>query len=106
MKKHTEIYLASNVCTEWFYTNRYKKSLKQARQFRNFDKAEVERVVKILERGERLDSHYYDHELKGEYYGIRECHIKNDLLLLYQKKDNILVLLLVDIGTHASVFGK
>ena len=89
-----------------FLSNRYKKSLKRAKQFRNFDKAEVEDVVKVLERGEHLNARYYDHPLKGEYAGIRECHVRNDLLLLYQKKDDILVLLLVDIGTHASVFGK
>ena len=89
----------------FFLSNRYKKSLKRAKQFRNFDQVAVESVVKILEHGGELDARYYDHELKGEYAGIRECHVKNDLLLLYQKKDNILVLLLVDIGTHASVFG-
>jgi mRNA interferase YafQ len=89
-----------------FLSNRYKKSLKRAKQFRNFDQVEVESVVKILEQGRELDARYYDHELKGEYAGIRECHVKNNLLLLYQKREKVLVLLLVDIGTHASVFGK
>ena len=63
-------------------------------------------VIDLLRANRQLNARFYDHELKGEYAGIRECHVKNDLLLLYQKKDNILVLLLVDIGTHASVFGK
>lgn len=87
-------------------SNRYNKSLKRARQFKNFDQVEVELVVKILERGEQLGSRYYDHELKGKHAGIRECHVKNDPLLLYQRREDILVLLLIDIGTHASVFGK
>jgi len=66
----------------------------------------LDKVVNALIKGERLASRHHDHELKGEYAGIRECHIKNDLLLLYQQRDDVLVLLLVDIGTHASVFGK
>ena len=62
-------------------------------------------IITHLRRDEPLDSRHYDHELKGKYAGIRECHVKNDLLLLYHKKNDVLVLLLVDIGTHSSVFG-
>ena len=83
----------------------YKKSHKRVSQYRNFDQAALDTVVNALIRGERLVPRHYDHELKGKYAGIRECHIKNDLLLLYQRKDDVLILLLVDIGTHASVFG-
>lgn len=87
-------------------SNRYQKSLKRAKQYANFDQAEVERVIGILERGGRLEPNHFDHELKGEYKGIRECHVRNDLLLLYQKQKRVLILLLVDIGTHTSVFGE
>lgn len=36
----------------------------------------------------------------------RECHIKDDLLLIYYKDKTVLVLVLVDIGTHHQLFGK
>ena len=85
---------------------KFRRSLKRVSQYRNFDRDLVERVVELLRTNKQLDARYRDHELKGEYAGIRECHVKNDLLLLYQKKDDTLILLLVDIGTHASVFGK
>ena len=85
---------------------KFRRSLKRVSQYRNFDGDELERIIDFLRTNQPLDQRHYDHELKGEYRGIRECHIRNDLLLLYQKKDNVLVLLLVDIGTHASVFGK
>mgnify|MGYP001602218288 CR=1 FL=1 len=88
------------------HSRQYKKSYKRISQNPNFNVEEVDDIVIQLRSDKPLDSRYYDHELKGEYRGIRECHIKNDLLLLYQKNDNILVLLLVDIGTHASIFGK
>jgi len=57
-----------------------------------------------LKSGSTLDSKYRDHELKGVYVGIRECHIQNDILLLYCKEKDVLVLVLVDIGTHSHLF--
>ncbi|TCK70013.1 type II toxin-antitoxin system YafQ family toxin [Lonepinella koalarum] len=32
-----------------------------------------------------LPEKYQDHALKGEWNGFRECHIKPDLLLIYDK---------------------
>ena len=46
----------------------------------------------------------YEVELKGKYKGFRECHIQPDWLLMYLKEDDILVLTLVDTGTHADLF--
>ena len=66
----------------------------------------MEVVVEKLKNNQPLEPRHKDHELKGEYAGVRECHIKNDLLLLYTKQKDLLVLLLVDIGTHSSVFGE
>jgi mRNA interferase YafQ len=61
-------------------------------------------VVGQLENNTPLSARYRDHELKGEFAGIRECHIKDNILLMYRKEKDILVLLLVDIGTHPSLF--
>ncbi|MDA0911728.1 MAG: type II toxin-antitoxin system mRNA interferase toxin, RelE/StbE family [Proteobacteria bacterium] len=47
---------------------------------------------------------YKDHELKGNLKGIRELHLKPDDLLLYLKIDGESITLL-DIGSHASIFG-
>ncbi|KKW22913.1 MAG: PZ12b [Candidatus Kaiserbacteria bacterium GW2011_GWC2_52_8b] len=89
-------------------STKFRRSIKKVSQYRNFDEPLLGEIIMRLRRNETLDPRFYDHELKGEYAGIRECHVKNDLLLLYQKKDDILVLLLIliDIGTHTSVFGK
>ncbi|WP_119343147.1 type II toxin-antitoxin system YafQ family toxin [Facilibium subflavum] len=46
-----------------------------------------------------------DHELKGNFKGVRECHIKPDDLLLYFIIEDD-TLRLVDIGSHAKLFGK
>ena len=73
-------------------------------QHKNFDIKKLEEVIKLLAKDDVLPMQYRDHELKGEFKGIRECHVQNDILLLYTKQDDVLVLLLVDIGTHSSIF--
>ena len=87
-------------------SRRYRKSLKHVSQYPNFVPEELDDLVIQLTRNVTLAPRYRDHELKGKYKGVRECHIRGDLLLLYQKRNDVLILLLVDIGTHASVFGK
>ncbi|MBX2670484.1 type II toxin-antitoxin system YafQ family toxin, partial [Campylobacter jejuni] len=42
--------------------------------------------------------------LKGNYIGFRECHIQQDLLLVYQKQDDKLILYLLRIGSHSELF--
>lgn len=61
-------------------------------------------VIDVLACGEPLDIKYCDHKLQGDYAGYRECHIRADLLLVYQTKERALVLVLMDIGTHSYLF--
>ena len=45
-----------------------------------------------------------DHPLKGEMAGYRECHVRDDLLLVYVIRKKQLVLTLINIGTHSELF--
>lgn len=45
---------------------------------------------------------YLDHPLSGKWKGYRDCHIRPDLLLIYQKSSS--VLLLVRLGSHSELF--
>lgn len=87
-----------------FPSSRYKKSLKRISQHKDFNIERLKGVISLLKNDEHLESQYRDHELKGEFAGIRECHIQNDILLMYRKEKDVLVLILVDIGTHSSLF--
>jgi mRNA interferase YafQ len=87
------------------YTRKYKSSLKKVVRHKDFDSATFEKVTDTLARGEKLIARHRDHQLTGTLKEFRECHVQNDLLLVYQKHDHVLVLLLVDIGSHASLFG-
>ena len=85
------------------FTSRFKKDLKLAKkQNKNLEK--LFDVVETLAKGEVLDSKFKDHALSGEYIGTRECHIEPDWLLIYEVKDDVLVLLLYRLGTHSDLF--
>ena len=36
-----------------------------------------------------LDTKYKDHALTGNWEGCRDCHVKYDLVLIYEKIDNL-----------------
>ena len=90
------------------FTNQFKKDLKLAeKQNKNLNK--LFEVIEILANGETLDARYKDHGLTGNYKGARECHIEPDWLLIYEIRNNILVLLvlmLYRLGTHSELFKK
>lgn len=84
------------------YEKSYLKLLKSGAKKKVFD--DIALVIDVLARGEMLDTKYRDHKLQGDYAGYRECHIRADLLLIYQVRERLLVLVLVDIGSHAYLF--
>ncbi len=58
----------------------------------------------MAETGE-LPEEYRPHKLVGKYSGKWECHIEPDWLLVWDKNDSELILLLLDTGTHSDIFG-
>lgn len=60
-------------------------------------------VLEALAHDEPLAPRLRDHDLIGEWSSHRECHIKPDLLLIYQKPDTQ-TLRLVRLGSHSELF--
>ncbi len=87
------------------FTNQFKKDLKLAKK-QNKDLDKLFEVVNILADGGTLDARYRDHDLSGNYKGTRECHIEPDWLLVYEIRDEVLVLMLYRLGTHSELFKK
>ena len=83
-------------------TSRYKKSIKKMLK-RGKDIKKLANVVLKLANGEQLPPQYKDHPLSGDLVGLRDCHIENDWVLLYEIKDNLLILTLADTGTHSDL---
>lgn len=61
-------------------------------------------ISKRMSEGEVLEPKYCDHPLKGRYMGFRECHLRPNLLLIYEKQDDKLILYCLDIGSHSELF--
>ena len=61
-------------------------------------------VLKALVVDQALEPRYRDHDLSGDWVGYRECHIKPDLLLIYRKSGEDL-LILTRLGSHSELFG-
>ncbi len=87
------------------WTSKYKKDVKLAKR-RNYPMNELYSVVSKLANAEPLEEKYYDHALEGNWANHRELHIRPDWLLIYQIKDDVLILELSRTGTHSDLFGK
>lgn len=85
-------------------TKEYRKAYKRVSKHKNFNRQVFEEIIDTLSQGEKLESKYQDHQLTGEFKEYRECHVKNNILLMYQKHEDILLLLLVNLGTHDDLF--
>ena len=86
----------------WKYEIRCSVYLSIQERFKNLDK--LFSVINTLANGETLNAKYKDHDLMGNYKGTRECHIEPDWLLVYEIKDDVLVLMLYRLGTHSELF--
>ena len=78
------------------YQTAFKKDYKQIVR-RGYDVRLLEEVITILAEQKPLQESYRDHNLSGDYIGCRECHITPDWLLIYEIKNNELVLCLTRI---------
>lgn len=86
-------------------TKRFKKHLKRMEKRNKASIKKIADAVNLLQKGEKLPERFRDHELTGPLKGSRECHILPDLLLIYRIFNDILILELIDTGTHADLFG-
>ncbi len=85
------------------YTNIFKKSYKRAIK-RGLPINELLDVIHKLANEEKLEEKFRDHALTGNYDGCRECHIRPDWLLIYEKKESIKILVLINTGSHSDFF--
>lgn len=84
-----------------FRTTSFKK---QYKKLSVTEKTLLKEVIVLLANGEVLDEKYKDHQLTGTFKGLKECHVKPDLLLIYKINDDIVELALIQVGNHSSLF--
>jgi mRNA interferase YafQ len=83
----------------------YKRELKTYGDLLNELIADI--ILSLMD-DETLPAKYQDHNLVGQWRGCRECHIRPNLLLIYEKYDteDESVLFLSRMGSHPKLFGK
>ena len=85
-------------------TTQYKKDYKRIRN--NVQKVEdLKEILKKLMYEEPIPAEYLPHKLTGNYKGCMECHVQNDLLLIWVDEKNDIIGL-VRLGSHSELFGK
>lgn len=87
------------------YHKSFKKDFKLAKK-RGYDISKLETVIEELANERPLAPKYRDHELSGNFAGLRECHIEGDWLLVYKADHGELILWLYYTGTHSDLFRK
>ena len=84
------------------FKSQYKLMIK-----RGFSESVIKEIIIKLANDESLPDKNRDHQLTGNFSGFRECHIKPDWLLIYQKfisVDDELILRLEATGSHSDLF--
>ena len=61
-------------------------------------------IIDLLAEDREIPVNAHDHVLVGEFVGLRELHVKPDLLLIY-RKINEDSLELLRLGSHSEIFG-
>lgn len=88
----------------FFPTNRFNKSFDKVKKHKKYKEKEFIFVIDTLVSGKKLPKNYKEHKLSGEYEGCFECHIQNDILMIYTFDNKKLILVGIDIGTHSELF--
>lgn len=88
------------------FSRNFKTSFKRVSAHKKFKSETFEYIVFTLASRLELPDKYRDHALSGKHKDKRECHLAPDLLLIYSIEENILILNLLDIGSHSTLFGN
>ena len=85
-------------------TSRFKRDYTRESRGRHRTYLDVDLafIVEALANDQPLEPRHHDHALSGEWKDYRDCHIRPDLLLIYQKSGTD-TLRLVRLGSHAEL---
>jgi len=85
------------------FSSSFKKDMKRMKK-QGKDPEEIKEVIRKLASGCPLQHKHRDHPLQGDLKDARECHIKDDWIMIYEIRGNILSL--VRTGSHAELYKR
>ena len=85
-------------------TTRFKRDYKREMkgQYRATLPSDLASVFELLAADKPLSARFRDHALSGNWAQFQDCHIRPDLVLIYQKTDDGR-LVLVRLGSHSEL---
>jgi mRNA interferase YafQ len=83
------------------FTNAIKKDLKKYQHQKDV-LLDLQEVIIMLAKEEALPAKHKDHNLTGNWINHKECHVRNDALLIYKIDGKILFL--TRFGSHSELF--
>lgn len=86
-------------------TRGYRRDYEHLRKC-GYRMSRLDEAVRILSEEGRLPAEYYDHPLRGDLDGFRECHIAGDWILVYMISGDSLILTLSRTGRHEDIFRR
>ena len=87
-------------------SNKFLKDLRLLNKRSPKDTEALRSVIEILaEKGVKgLSKKHKAHKLSGNYNRLWECHVKPDLLLIWDENEILLLIELFRTGTHSDLF--
>ena len=87
-------------------STKFLKDLKLLKKRSPKDLQLLQQLITVLaDKGHAgLATKHKPHKLSGNYSGYWECHVKPDLLLIWDENEQINLLELVRTGTHSDLF--
>lgn len=89
------------------FTTDFSDDWKKLEHSAKHDMHRIKEAISLLMMNDGiLSAEWKDHKLHGEFEGFRECHVKGDLLLMYQirQKSYCDVVICARVGTHSEIF--
>ncbi|WP_320188743.1 type II toxin-antitoxin system YafQ family toxin (plasmid) [Agrobacterium rosae] len=86
------------------FTSQFKRDYKREKKGRHQKTldSDLNAVLTALLADHPLEPRHRDHALYNNWAGSRDCHIKPDLVLIYQKPDDTRLVLL-RLGSHSEL---
>ena len=88
---------------ELHFTSQFKKDFKRYKSDA-VTVSKIYRLLKLLEMGKSIPNEFRQHKLKGNFKGCLECHIENDLLLIWLNDEKEKIIKLIRLGSHSELF--
>ena len=85
-------------------TTRFKRDYKREKRTESDLDSDLLDVIEMLASDAELPERLRDHALAGEWRGFRDCHVRPDLVLIYEKVGQD-ILSLARLGSHSELFG-